>query len=79
MSARRFTSLVSVSAGLVKILDILLLIRQDIDGALAALKECKEAGLYATNGTCFLLLNTMAKTGKTEHFEEGESHFLSTY
>lgn len=45
--------------------------RDDVDNALKLFQDTKEQGLFITDSTCLLLLNTMGKTGRTEHFESG--------
>lgn len=50
----------------------LFFIRDDIDTALKIFQDAKEDGEFLSDATCLLMLNSMARTGRLEHFENGK-------
>jgi len=45
------------------------LLKDDIDSALKIYQDAKEQGMFISDATCLLMLNSMARTGQLEHFE----------
>ena len=55
----------------IKFILLFFFFRNDVDSALKIFQDTKEQGLFIRDSACLLLLNTMAKSGQTEHFESG--------
>jgi len=45
------------------------LLKDDIDSAVKIYQDAKEQGMFISDATCLLMLNSMARTGQLEHFE----------
>ena len=45
--------------------------RDDVNKAMQLFQDAKEQDLFPSYSVCLMLLNSMARSGQTEHFESG--------